>query len=98
MLDGPGQGHAEQEGFIDVVAAQATDEPSRVVFWETAEDYEAYCDWRVETGFVDAEDAGSIGRSCPRRTFLIFSFDSANTSGASCIVSMHGECNREPEA
>lgn len=44
-------------GFIDVVATQSDEDPNKVVFWETwetAEHYNTYFAWRVETGFMDA--------------------------------------------
>jgi len=46
-----------KKGFIDIVAAQSIDDPNKVIFWETwetAADYDAYFNWRVETGFMDA--------------------------------------------
>jgi quinol monooxygenase YgiN len=46
-----------KKGFIDIIATQSTDDPNKLVFWETwetAEDYETYFNWRVETGFMDA--------------------------------------------
>lgn len=47
----------DKKGFIEIVAAQATDDPNKIIFWETwetLEDYNAYFNWRVETGFMDA--------------------------------------------
>ena len=46
-----------KKGFIDIVATQSIDDENKIVFlekWETAEDYNAYFNWRVETGFMDA--------------------------------------------
>ena len=45
-----------KKGLIEIVAAQAADDPNKLVFWETwetVEDYDAYFNWRVETGFMD---------------------------------------------
>ena len=46
-----------KKGFIDIVAAQSSDDPNVLIFWETwetQEDYDAYFNWRVETGFMEA--------------------------------------------
>ncbi len=46
-----------KKGFIDIVVAQSNDDPNKLFFWETWEtvaDYNAYFNWRVETGFLDA--------------------------------------------
>ena len=46
-----------KKGFIDIVATQGADDPNKIIFWETwesADDYNAYFNWRVETGFMDA--------------------------------------------
>ena len=60
-----------KKGLIDIVAAQGTDDPNKIVFWETwetAEDYEAYFNWRVETGFMDV--IGPFMAGPPVKTLL----------------------------
>ncbi|MFT4623588.1 MAG: quinol monooxygenase YgiN [Myxococcota bacterium] len=60
-----------KKGFIDIVATQGADDPNKIVFWETwetAADYDAYFNWRVETGFMDA--IGPFMAGPPVKTML----------------------------
>jgi len=45
-----------RQGFIDISVHVDQDKPGRTVLWERWEsrsDYEAYLQWRTETGFLD---------------------------------------------
>ncbi len=49
MANGAFKETRTKKGFVDIVAAQAVDEPNKVIFWETWEtvaDYDAYFAWR----------------------------------------------------
>jgi quinol monooxygenase YgiN len=60
-----------KKGFIDIVAARPNDDSDKLIFWETwetAADYEAYFNWRVEPGFMDA--IGPFMAAPPVKTIL----------------------------
>ena len=65
------KGTRTKKGFKDIIATQSTDDPNKLVFWgtwETAEDYNTYFNWRVETGFMD--EIASFMTAPPVKTLL----------------------------